>query len=124
METFSGRVKEGHKFIETFKLQTVNMDNSCCIASFCALSGVVVSSWFKNRTYQSWDDLEKDFREDWCVKMTATVAMEKASKLFHEEHHDIRGYVVKFEEYRYFFKHSLVTSVQIELFMKNVRPSL
>ena len=102
METFSGRVKEGHKFIETFKLQTVNMDDSRRIASFRALSGVLVSSWFKNREYQVWDDLEKDFREDWCIKMTATVAMEKAAKLFQEEHHDIWGYIVKFEEYRFF----------------------
>ena len=124
METFSGRVKEGHKFIETFKLQTVNMEDNRRIASFRALSGVVVASWFKNRHHMSWNDLEKDFREDWCIKMTATVAMEKASKLYHEQHHNIRGYIVKFEEYRYFFKTSLVTAVQIELFMKNVRPSL
>jgi CRISPR/Cas system endoribonuclease Cas6 (RAMP superfamily) len=124
METFSGRVKEGHKFIETFKLQTVNMDDSRRIASFRALSGVVVSSWFKNRRYDHWEDLERDFREDWCIKMTASAAMDKVGKLYHEEHHDIRGYVVKFEEYRYFFKHAVVTSVQIELFMKNVRPSL
>ena len=59
---FSGKISEGYRFIENFKLRTDNIDETTRVASFKALCGSEVISWLTSQDFASWEDLEKSFK--------------------------------------------------------------
>ena len=72
---FSGKISEGYRFIENFKLRTDNMDETTRVASFKALCGSEVISWLTSQDFASWEDLEKSFKSNWCEKLEPEEAL-------------------------------------------------
>lgn len=124
LSNFSGRVEDGFRFLEDFKIKTHNMREVSRIATFKALCGVNVVSWFKSRNFESWSDLEKGFLDSWCVKLTPSDAIAKAAQLVHRDNGYLREYIVQFEELKRFFEEDVTVKMMIDMFMRNVRPSL
>ena len=52
-ENFSGKVKDGFKFIEEFKMKSVGMTEPKCMATFVAFGGIATVLWFEIEIFSS-----------------------------------------------------------------------
>lgn len=124
MKIFSGNPEEGLKFLDSFKLQTQNMRDVKRIASFGALCGPEAGEWFYNKDFQTWFELEKAFKEAWCITYTPVQAFSKAMLLKQDEQEHMRVFASRFEEFRKFFRKDISRDLVIDVFMENTREAV
>lgn len=124
IQSFSGEPEDGWNFIETFKLQSSNLEPAAKIAAFGIAIGSKALKWFNDNRHRSWEVLEANFKRTWCQTLLPMDAVERVKKVKQPEEGHIRNYITAFEEYkRYFDSHVSVAGI-IDLFLKNVRPGL
>ena len=111
-------------FIESFKLQSNNLDEQSIIAAFGVAIGNVALCWFSDVKAKGWTEIERNFKKTWCRTMLPMEAAEKVKGIKQPEEGYIRNYITSFEEYKRFFDGHISVSSIIELFLKNIRPSL
>ena len=78
---YSGKISEGYRFIDNFKLRTNNMYKTTQVASFKALCRSEVISWLLGQDFASWDKLKKSFKSNWYKKLKTEEALGKTYKV-------------------------------------------
>ncbi len=119
-KNFSGKVKDGFKFIEEFKMKSVGMTEPKRMATFVALGGIATASWFKRESFSSWAELEEAFKKTWCMKLNPSNTIAWGCQTHQKEDGYIREYIVKFKELKRFFREMSVPTL-IDMFMRNTR---
>ena len=117
-ENFLGKVKDGFKFIEKFKMKSVGMTEPKHMATSIALSGIATASWFERESFKSYAELEEAFKKTWCTKLNPSDAIACVCQTFQKEDGYIREYIVKFEELKRFFG-DMSLKILIDMFMRN-----
>ena len=62
-KNFSGKVKDGFKFIEEFKMKSVGMTEPKRMATFVARDGIATVLWFERESFSSWAKLIEAFKK-------------------------------------------------------------
>ena len=124
MERFHGPIEKGYGFLQYFKTMSEGMLGARKMQVFSGLLEHEALLWFLGTKFASWEELETEFLQTWCVVMSSTTAIVEVAKVHQRESDHIRVYSNKFEEYCRFFKDTLTEEAVISLFLNNVRKAL
>ena len=80
--------------------------------------------WFLGTKFASWEELEAEFLQTWCIAISSTTAIVEVAKVHQRELDHIHVYLAKFEEYYCFFKDTLTREAVISLFIINAQRAL
>ena len=97
MSYFSGKVEEGHAFLENFKNQTQGLGEEIKVSAFKILCGPVVATWLQAQNGQSWRRLEQNFKAAWCTVMQSEQALVQVGDIRQSEQENVHLYINRFE---------------------------
>lgn len=100
-------------------MQTGEIPDKSKIWPFRIMCSLNISSWFINKQFKVWNDLEGSFQKTWYIVLQPIEKIELASKLKQKEDKHIRDFILKFKNYCSSFKSYLKKSATKDLFMKN-----
>ena len=78
VQQFSGKLKDGYSFLQSFKSIMNNSPNK--LNTFGALLNGEVSSWFHAGNFRDWEEVEEQIIKPWSVILTSAEALVKAGK--------------------------------------------
>ena len=101
--TFSGEDKDAYKFIETYKMGTSILSDFERIELFGMYCGIEVLEWYRSQSFESWEELERKFKDSWCKVIHPTQALNEVMNLRQGEEEHLRTYITCFEFLKRFF---------------------